>query len=214
MDITPSFIGITLGLTLGVRHAFEPDHLAAVSVLNADGPSPSQGLLLGAMWGLGHSLAIGGASLLLASLSSEMPHQWAFGLEFGVAVMLALMGGRALYTGLGLTGFPALSNVQPSRTRRQALGVGLVHGLAGSGALTAFMLGTIPTTAARVLFVLLFALGSTLSMSVISGGLGWPFAWLGEKQGALRWVRVGAGLTAVVCGMGWGWSLLAEFKQL
>ncbi|MCA9679224.1 MAG: hypothetical protein KC464_29610, partial [Myxococcales bacterium] len=65
--------GCLLGVALGARHALEPDHLAAVSTLVAERPRPRQAALLGAMWGLGHtlSLVVVGAALMLAR--GELP---------------------------------------------------------------------------------------------------------------------------------------------
>jgi hypothetical protein len=63
-------IGIALGIGLGARHALEPDHLAAVSVLAADGPNARRGALIGALWGAGHTLSLlacGGTAAVAAA---------------------------------------------------------------------------------------------------------------------------------------------------
>src|SRR5438270_97565 len=84
------------GALLGLRHALEPDHLAAISTLAVDPDHPWQGLRLGATWGLGHTLALltlGGA---LAVFEAQMPAQISGLLELAVAAMIIGLGIRAL----------------------------------------------------------------------------------------------------------------------
>jgi len=87
--------------------------------------------------------------------------------------------------------------------------IGAVHGLAGSGALTALVLATLPTTAARLMYVLLFGIGSTLSMSVLSGVLGWPLARLGSHHRVSRGISLAVGLVSIGIGIWWGAKLVA-----
>ena len=94
--MTGSFVGLLLGLAMGARHALDPDHLAAVSVLTADAPGPRRGALLGALWGIGHAAALLGTGLVLASLAAEMPVALADAFELAVAAMLILLGARAV----------------------------------------------------------------------------------------------------------------------
>jgi len=61
-----SLVAALLGVGLGARHALEPDHLAAVSVLTADGPSARRGMLVGALWGVGHALALLACGVVVA----------------------------------------------------------------------------------------------------------------------------------------------------
>ena len=65
---------------------------------------------------------------------------------------------------------------------RRPLLVGAVHGLAGSGALTALVLATLSSTTARITYMALFGLGSTLGMAALSGLLGWPLAQMGANR--------------------------------
>ena len=61
-----------------------------------------------------------------------------------------------------------------------------MHGLAGSGALTALVLATLSSTTARITYMALFGLGSTLGMAALSGLLGWPLAQLGANRTLVR----------------------------
>ena len=183
-----------LGSLLGMRHALEPDHLAAVSTLVTGERSSAKAALLGACWGLGHtgSLVVVGTALVL--LRAEMPARVADVFELGVALMLIALGLRAIYLaarqgkagpvhahqhGRRLhvhPGAPAHIHIGAWTLARRPLLVGAVHGLAGSGALTALVLATLPTTSARLIYMGVFGLGSTLGMAALSGLLGWPLA--------------------------------------
>ncbi len=92
---------------------------------------------------------------------------------------------------------------------RRPLLVGAVHGLAGSGALTALVLATLPTTAARLMYVLLFGVGSTLSMAALSGLLGWPLARLGTNHRVARGVSLVVGCVSIAIGIWWGVRMIS-----
>ena len=84
------------GFLMGVRHAFEADHLAAVASLATRSRGVRGGLLQGAAWGLGHTLTlllVGGACLLLGR---ALPEGWASGLEALAGLMLLALGADVL----------------------------------------------------------------------------------------------------------------------
>jgi hypothetical protein len=217
-----------LGSLLGMRHALEPDHLAAVSTLVSQERSSYKAALLGACWGLGHtfSLLVVGASLVL--LRAEMPANVADLFEFFVALMLVGLGARAVLLAArqgpaGPThvhhhghlvhrhaGAPAHLHIGSWTLARRPLLVGAVHGLAGSGALTALVLATLPSTAARLAYMALFGLGSTLGMAALSGVLGWPIARMGARSGVARGLSLVVGCTSIVLGIAWGYPLVGR----
>jgi high-affinity nickel permease len=86
------------GLVLGMRHALEPDHLAAVSTLVAERRTGSgAGAVLGGIWGLGHTLALLAVAVLLGWAGTAMPPRLALAFELAVAFMLiAIHWGRAI----------------------------------------------------------------------------------------------------------------------
>jgi hypothetical protein len=86
--------------------------------------------------------------------------------------------------------------------------VGILHGLAGSGALTALVLASLPTTAARLWYVALFGVGSIAGMALLSGLAGWPLARLGRRPGAARILSGATGAFSIVLAVLWGWPLL------
>jgi high-affinity nickel-transport protein len=211
-----------LGSLLGMRHALEPDHLAAVSTLVSGERSSARAALLGAWWGLGHTLALVAVGAGLVVLRAEMPVALTDAFELGVAVMLVVLGARSLRDAARQgRGGPAHAHTHGAVVHthpgvaahvhfgswtfaRRPLLVGAIHGLAGSGALTALVLATLPTTAARLAYVALFGLGSTLSMAALSGLLGWPIARFGAHHAVGRALSVVVGCASVTLGVIWG----------
>ena len=86
-----------LGSLLGMRHALEPDHLAAVSTLVTGERSSAKAAWLGACWGLGHTFSLVVAGAVLVVLRAQMPASVSDAFELGVALMLVALGLRAIY---------------------------------------------------------------------------------------------------------------------
>src|SRR5689334_12221481 len=85
------------GLVLGMRHALEPDHLAAVSTLVAERRTGSgAGVVLGGIWGVGHAVALLAVAVLLGWAGAAMPPRVALTFELAVAFMLIAIGARSL----------------------------------------------------------------------------------------------------------------------
>ena len=223
-----SLTGLLLGLLLGVRHAIEPDHLAAVSVLSTERPGTSRGALLGALWGVGHSVALLVVVLVLTLFQSGMPARLADSFELVVALMLVLLGTNAIRRSLRDAAHgPEVAHSHtgghhshPTSARHIHFGrfaiaprpllVGLVHGLAGSGALTALVIVEMPTVSARVAYVLLFGLGSVVGMMALSGLAGWPLARMTRNPAVARAVTALAGAGSIGFGIVWGWPLAGK----
>jgi high-affinity nickel-transport protein len=217
-----------LGSLLGMRHALEPDHLAAVSTLVSRERSGVRAALLGLCWGLGHTLALVVVGAILVALRSEMPPTVSDLFELLVAFMLVALGLRAIVQAArqgaegparmhrhgrlvhSHAGVPAHVHLGKWTLARRPLLVGAVHGLAGSGALTALVLATLPTTTARLAYMALFGLGSTVSMAALSGLLGWPLARFGTHHLVTRGVSLIVGCTSMALGVMWGQSAIAR----
>ena len=205
-----------LGSLLGMRHALEPDHLAAVSTLVSAERSSLRAALLGVWWGIGHTASLLAVGVALVVLRAELPVAVTAVFEVAVGAMLVALGARAIrdavrqapahrHTALvhGHAGLPPHVHIGAWTLARRPLIVGAVHGLAGSGALTALVLTTLPSTAARLAYVALFGLGSTLGMAALSGLLGWPLARLGARRQVGRAVSIAVGIASMVIGMAW-----------
>jgi high-affinity nickel-transport protein len=201
-----------LGTLVGMRHALEPDHLAAVTTLVSRERSGRRAATLGVCWGLGHTFALVVAASALLLVQREMPAGATVAFELMVAVMLIVLGARAMMQTIR-AGRPAVSHA-PERefdSFLRPLLVGMVHGLAGSGALTALVLSTLPTVPSRLAFVALFGAASTLSMAAASGLLGWPLARLGARHIVTRGVTLAVGVCSAMLGVVWGSAALRAF---
>lgn len=192
---------LLLGVAHGIRHAFEPDHLAAVSTLVADG-SPRRSAWLGAWWGIGHTASLLVVALVLTAARAEMPQGVGDALEFVVACMLVGLGVRAVVRGLTAKASTPSEHRHGgwSHTHRGPFAVGTVHGLAGSGALFALAAAGMPGEASRLAFVGLFGLGSIAGMAALSGLAGLPLARLERGRSALS---VATGLVSALLGIAW-----------
>ena len=220
--------GSALGTLLGMRHALEPDHLTAVSTLVTGERSSVRAAMLGASWGLGHTLSLVAVGAFLLILRAEMPANVADLFELFVAIMLIVLGVRAIAIAVrqGPVG-PAHTHhhghvvhkhagttphVHVGRwtLARRPLIVGAVHGLAGSGALTALVLATLTSTLARITYMTLFGFGSTLGMALLSGLLGWPLARIGANRTIARALSVAVGCLSIGLGLFWGYPLTSR----
>jgi nitrile hydratase accessory protein len=207
-----------LGTLLGMRHALEPDHLAAVTTLMTGERSSAKAAWLGACWGLGHTLTLLAAGAFLVVLKVEMPAMAAQVFEFCVVVMLVGFGVRGIYQGASqMSAGPKHSHGRPRAfspfhmdrwTLARPLLVGAVHGLAGSGALTAVVVTTLPSTVTRLGYLTLFGVGSTVGMAALSGLLGWPIARVGAHRMFARTVSLVVGGVSTALGLFWGYPLI------
>jgi nitrile hydratase accessory protein len=207
-----------LGTLLGMRHALEPDHLAAVTTLMTGERSSAKAAWLGACWGLGHTLTLLSAGALLVMLKVEMPAMAALVFEICVVVMLVGFGVRAIYQGAYQeSAGPKHSHGRPRAfspfrmdrwTLARPLLVGAVHGLAGSGALVALVVTTLPSAVTRLGYLTLFGVGSTVGMAALSGLLGWPIARAGTNRIFVRILSVAVGGVSTALGLFWGYPLI------
>lgn len=215
------FASAGFGSLLGIRHALEPDHLAAVSTLMTGERSSGKAAWLGACWGLGHTLTLLVAGGLLVLFRADMPPIASDVFELCVVLLLVGFGVRAIYQGAwGRPKGPTHSHkkratsisasASPWTIVRRPLMVGAVHGLAGSGALTALVVTTLPSTLTRLSYLALFGVGSTVGMAVLSGLLGWPLARLGGHRTTACGLSLAVGGVSTALGLFWGYPLIGR----
>lgn len=213
-----SALGIVLGILVGLRHAFEPDHLSAVSTLVGETHSVPHGALLGVLWGVGHTISLVVVGVILALVDATLPARAGVAFELGVAVMLLLLGVRAIAaaTRVPASHVPASHAHAPAlparRVRWRPLVVGLVHGLAGSGALTAIVFAQLSGSAARIAYMVLFGAGSIVGMAIASGLAGATLQILARSGEVRRRIGLATGVISIVVGLSWGIPLLAGYR--
>ena len=219
--VSSSLLTGLLGVALGMRHAVEPDHLAAVSTLATEQQSARAGLAVGAFWGLGHSLSLLAVGGSLAVLEAQMPERVAALFELLVAVMIVLLGARAVRRSLAEGRGGAVSTHRHGDLEHTHLApaehlhlrswtfatrpllVGLVHGLAGSGAVTALVLAELPSTGARLGYIALFGTGSVLGMALLTGLAGVPLLRLARAPKVAAGLLGATGLLSITVGLWW-----------
>ncbi|MGI4760480.1 MAG: hypothetical protein ACRYF0_07225 [Janthinobacterium lividum] len=189
-----SLLPLLFAIVMGMGHAFEPDHLLAVSTLVARHDQLRAALKNGLFWGLGHTtmLVIFGGLLIFGRATFLQSHYF----EVVVGIMLI---------GLGISRLVDKSSCQPLVVAKQRPGfaytVGLVHGLAGSGALVLLALSAIPRPAGAVAYILLFGLGSVLGMLVAVSLMRIPFT---PRMRLGKRLRAGAVVLSSVLSVGYG----------
>lgn len=183
---------LTLGLVFGFQHAFDPDHLAAVSTIVSERKSPFVSMLIGGVWGAGHtlSLLLAGIAVMLLRVNID---RFESPLEFCVALMLIGLGVNALYK--LARGKHAHSHTHShdghihshshihviKRAGVRPLIIGMVHGLAGSAALMLLVLSRITSPALGLVYIGLFGVGSIGGMMGMSSLLSLPASLTAEK---------------------------------
>jgi hypothetical protein len=219
-----TWLGLLWGLAQGVRHALEPDHLAALSTLVADKRTPRSAAGYALAWGAGHALmllAVGGVFVLVRT---HVPDRVAASFEFAVAVMLVALGVSALRRAIavGRSG-PAAEHVHAFATHvhagpadhvhlrsvtlaRRPLIVGCVHGLAGSGALTALVLSEMKSTVLALVCIAIYGGGAALGMATLAGLAGVPLARLQRTRRGVPALLIATGALSLGLGLVWGWS--------
>lgn len=170
-------IPILLASVVGFTHAFEADHLIAVSSIVTRRNNPLLAIKDGIYWGLGHTstILLVGTVILFGRIAFEEEDFRYF--EAGVGLMLITLGGYRLYKlynapNYGLHTHPHL----PPQDFKLAYGIGLIHGLAGSGALLLTVLATTKSTFSGLLYLAIFGVGSVVGMMLAAGIFSVPFS--------------------------------------
>ena len=224
---------IALGFLLGLQHALEADHIAAVATIASDKQGLSRIVRQGALWGLGHALTLGAFGGAVYGLKITLDTRLAHGLEFAVGVMLVLLGLRALYIlnrerihfhvhrHGGDAHFHAHSHRGESADHRtslhahehreggvaRSLSVGMIHGLAGTAALVALTASTAPSASLGLIFIALFGLGSVIGMALFSAVIALPLSYTAKT---LTWANRALQAVASVIAIGLGLTLMIE----
>ncbi|MDR4479150.1 MAG: hypothetical protein R3B37_05300 [Nitrospira sp.] len=226
---------LSLGFVLGLRHALDADHLAALSTVLAERPTVQASTAIGLFWGLGHTLMLLCVGTLLLALNLTIPDTLATAFEFVVGVMLVVLGlslARRMYREQWHLhtheheGRPHVHlhshHWQPDHAHGhwyqgslRPLVIGMAHGLAGSAALMLIVLSTVTGIGQGIGYIVVFGVGSILGMVGVGAILSLPVVYalaFGPRayrmvQGLACLASIGLGLLMMVrIGMGGGWS--------
>ncbi len=194
----PLLVALGLAFVLGLRHASDPDHLVAVtSLVAADGGDTRGAVRLGAYWGLGHAVTLIAIGIPLILFKSELPAWLESGAETAVGIVILMLALRVSWKWLrgdyrvGSHRHGAASDVPGDerhwhlrregpdhrhvhvRSPQQAFGIGLLHGLAGTGAVVIVLIAALPTQLAAAAAMAVFAPMSIVSMAGLTGCFAW-----------------------------------------
>ena len=226
---------LAFGFVLGLQHAFEPDHLAAISSLIAGKTGVRRLTGHGMVWGLGHllTLSLVGGVLIIGKM--RLDDKVTGSLTLAAGAMLIGLGLNVFYRllrdGIHLRARPRSGASErhyhahshgagslPPMIRPQdhnhdgallrAFAVGIMHGLAGSGAMAILAAITADTAMAGIIFLLLFGIGATIGMGAMSTLLAVPLTLTARSLVvANRCLQVGAGGFALIVGTTIVWNV-------
>ena len=203
---------------LGAVHSFAPDHLAAIGVFVSRRPQWRRAFAIGARWGVGHSVVILLIGGLLVLTGWRFPATLAPWVERIVGVTLVAVGVAALVRALRVHGHrhrhDGIEHWHLHSHRRSeahdhvhhaALGMGMLHGLAGTGALViALPLAATQSVPLALGYLITFGIGTTLAMALFGVAAGWAVRGAGHPSPRLvRATSSVAALASVVVGLWW-----------
>jgi len=177
-----ALVVLLVATLLGLRHATDPDHIAAVTTLVASGRERAarRAAELGVFWGLGHALTLIVFGLPIVLFEQFLPEALERSAETAVAGVIVFLGVRLLirwrsgYFHAHAHAHPRHEHDHrhPVRTRAGAFGIGLVHGIGGSAGVAVLLLAAVPSRAVAVGALLVLALFTAVSMAMLTGGFG------------------------------------------
>jgi high-affinity nickel-transport protein len=219
------------GFLLGMRHATDADHVVAVTTILNRSKRFLDTTLIGALWGLGHTITVVIVGVLIIVFNVVIPPPVGLAMEFAVALMLIGLGILNLTGSLRslterltppapihshdhvhggaahghLHGHGAQPGLVATMGRYQLIRpvvVGLVHGLAGSAAVALLVLATIQDTGTAVAYLVIFCLGVAAGMAILTTVIGLPFMLSGARSSQInRWLTIGSGILSLGLGL-------------
>lgn len=218
--MTSTFSILVFGLLLGIKHATEADHVAAVATLTTGQSSVAHTMKLGVAWGIGHTMTLMVFGGLVLWLGTNIPPRMEQSLELCVSIMLIVLGADVLrrlikqrihvhvhshspghqHVHVHSHGGESSNSFSPEHRHQhipplRALAVGMMHGMAGSAAMIALSLGTVSTWPMGLLYIAIFGIGSIVGMALLSVAITIPLRWFSDY---LVWLH--NGMTGLVGG--------------
>ncbi len=193
-DGAPLLVALGIAFLLGLRHASDPDHLVAVtSLVAAEGGDTRKAARLGAWWGVGHASALVVIGVPLIAFKTELPAWLESGAEKAIGAVILVLAARVIYK-WARGDYRATAHHHDDghrrrrhlrrgkgsghahvrvRTRGQALAIGVLHGLAGTGAIVLLLIAALPSRLEAGLALAVFAPMSIASMAALTAAFAW-----------------------------------------
>jgi len=225
-SFTPALV-LALGLAIGLQHAFEPDHIAAVTTQVIRQKNKSQSVkelikkgtlkssIIGAIWGAGHTTTLVLVGLLVYLLSINIPDVFFIGSEIVVGVMLIFLAittfsNKKLFKirhmhshahNNGTVHTHPHDHGNDHKHGHKSYLIGCIHGLAGSGALLVVIAGSLSSIQDVLSFILIFGVGSVIGMTLVSSLIGIPFALSNKALSLEKTLRYVVGSVSFLIGI-------------
>lgn len=225
-----TFAVLGLGLVFGLKHATEVDHVVAVSTIVSEHRNIWRSALVGGLWGMGHTFSLITVGVIVLVLRVAIPEHVSNWLEFSVALMIIGLGINAFvralhrrsdmhlhkHTHQGTTHLhihfheDGTDHAEPIAAHSHALSrigfkpllVGMMHGLAGSGALTVLVLAQIESAILGLLYLAIFGIGSIVGMLLMSFLVGLPFTLSARRLSGFNYgLQTIAGILSIAFGL-------------
>jgi len=218
------FLILTAGAMVGLIHAFEPDHISAMSTQIISGKSnltrkqslrnlTAMSSWRGMVWGFGHTSSIIIIGVLIAGLSLSIGNVFFIGAELIVGIMLIALGVFTIRNKNilgqshihphthenGVSHVHTHNHTKDHKHDHRSFIIGSIHGIAGSGSLVALTASAFMGFETMMYFLVLFGIGSIIGMAVISGIIGLPFILSSKMKQITRYLRYGiSGITILI----------------
>jgi uncharacterized membrane protein YkgB len=202
----PVIVLLLYALYEGLFHAFEADHILAVTNIVSQRNKILPALKDGIFWGLGHTSTIFLIGIIVILFKVNIPENSFSHFEAAVGLMLILVASYRLYiffrdervavhthahTHAGENKHPHVHvHLKGNKLHKTSYGIGIVHGLAGSGALVVLVMTQIGTVANSLLYLLIFGIGSIVGMTLVAGIFSIPFSKKLVRSKVLRTILV------------------------
>jgi sulfite exporter TauE/SafE len=229
MELTPELSTLSIlliGFVLGLQHAIEADHLAAVSTIVSEKKNLLTASLVGGLWGVGHTISLFAVGVLVILLKLQISESVEAKLEAIVGAMLILLGLNALrklfspekihvhthehgereHIHIHSHGTEG-NEMSHHRFSPRSILIGMVHGLAGSAALMLLVVPTIASPVAALAYVVIFGIGSIGGMMAMSFVIGIPVHFTANR---FAFINRGIRLVAGVFSFGLGAFIIYE----
>jgi high-affinity nickel permease len=193
-DGAPFLVALGIALLLGLRHASDPDHLVAVtSLVAAEDGDTRKAARLGAWWGVGHASALVALGIPLIAFKTELPGWLESGAEKTIGVVILVLATRVIVK-WARGDYRASSHAHRDghsqrrhlrrggghghqhvkvRSNGQALTIGLLHGLGGTGAIVVLLIAALPSRLEAAAALAVFAPMSIVSMAALTATFAW-----------------------------------------
>ena len=216
---------LLIGFLLGLQHAIEADHLAAVSTIVSEKKSLLSASIVGGFWGIGHTISLFAVGLAVILLRLQIPASFEKTIEACVGVMLVFLGVNAITKLFNARKFHAHTHTHGEREHvhfhahqgeedephhrfgPRSIFIGMLHGLAGSAALMLLLIPTIPSPTLALVYILVFGFGSIAGMMAMSFLIGLPLHFTAHRFNVInRGIRLFAGLFSLTVGVMMIWE--------